>query len=120
MVSRRSHSAVMAALLEGQSISTVAAGYKIPPGTVKRWRSDSKHFSEPVEPQKKEEIGNLLLDYLKENLVTLHEQSQHFRNKAWLDGQSAADLAVLHGVLADKSVRLLEALGADSGAVAQD
>ena len=102
--------AVLAALMAGQSISEVARDYKIPSGTIKGWKADTKRFSQPVEPEKKIEIGDLLLEYLRENLVTLKEQSIHARKAEWLDRQSAADLAVLHGVSVDKAVRLLEAL----------
>jgi transposase-like protein len=107
--------AVMAALLEGQSISAVAKQYQIPKGTVSGWKqkafagADIKS-SDPVATQKREEIGNLLLDYLRTMLGTLRIQAEHFGDKNWLKGQGANELAVLHGVSTDKAIRLLEAL----------
>lgn len=100
---------VMAALLTGQSVSEVATRYQIPAGTVKSWRRNSREFR-PVDPQKSSDIGELLLAYLHENLVTLRVQVEHFRDKKWLSQQGASELAVLHGVVTDKAIRLLEAL----------
>ena len=100
---------VMAALLAGQSIYEVAKTYKIPAGTVKSWRRNSREFR-PVDPQKSSEIGELVLEYLRENLITLRAQVEHFRDPKWLSRQDASELAVLHGVVTDKAIRLLEAL----------
>lgn len=104
---------VMAALLAGQSVNEVAERYRIPAGTVKSWRRNSREFH-PADPQKGAEIGDLLLGYLRENLVTLKAQVEHFRDPKWLSRQGASELAVLHGVVTDKAIRLLEAL--DGGA----
>jgi len=110
---KQKKAAVMAALLEGQSVSSVARQYKIPKGTVSGWKQKALNTGvEGVATQKKEEIGDLLLVYLRQNLQTLTAQSEHCQNKKWLERQSAESLAVLHGVLADKTVRLLEAISA--------
>lgn len=107
--------AVMSALLEGQSVSAVAKQYKIPKGTVSGWkqkafaRADIRS-SDPVATQKREEIGDLLLDYLRTMLGTLKIQAEHFGDRDWLRKQGANELAVLHGVSTDKAIRLLEAL----------
>ena len=98
-------SAAMAALLAGQSVSEVAAAYKIPEGTVRSWCTRVR--AAEIRP----EIGELLVVYLRENLVTLAQQQAVFRDVAWLKEQGASELAVLHGVLTDKAIRLLEALG---------
>ena len=50
------------------------------------------------------------MEYLKGSLHTLQEQARFFADAEWLRKQDAADVAVLHGVLTDKVVRLLEAL----------
>lgn len=119
---RRSYSdeqkaAVMAALLAGQSVSQVAKEYKIPEGTVKAWSSRTDR-AQPVATPKKAEIGELLVEYLRENLTTLRAQSEAFRDPVWLREQGASELAVLHGVLTDKTVRLLEAMGGDGNGAA--
>lgn len=110
--SDETRAAVMAALLAGQSISSVAKEYQIPKGTVSGWKRKAEAISGGVEatPTQKEDVGDLLLDYLRESLVTLREQVKHFRDRAWLSRQNASELAVLHGVQTDKAIRLLEAL----------
>ena len=107
--------AVMAALLTGQSVSSVAREYSIPRGTVAGWSSrlNSSDLSN-VSNTKKAEIGDLLTDYLRETIITLKEQAVFFRDPTWLEKQGASELAVLHGVQTDKAIRLLEAFGDDS------
>ncbi len=107
--------AVLAALLEGQGTTKVAADFKLPEGTVASWRSRMHDGASPlrdIASEKRDAIGALLLEYLHENLTTLKSQVVVFRDPVWLKQQTAADAAVLHGVLTDKSIRLLESLGA--------
>ena len=101
--------AVMAALLAGQSVSQTAKEYGIPKGTVSGWRAHLNGVAK-VTTQKKERIGELLVEYLNENLITLKAQAVFSRSEKWLNKQTAAELAVLHGVMNDKSRSLLEAL----------
>jgi transposase-like protein len=112
--SDETRAAVLAALLTGQSVSAVAKEYKIPTGTVKSWKSREITNADavPVATQKKEQIGELLLSYLHQNLETLRQQAKVFGDEDWLKKQHASDAAVLHGVMADKTIRLLEALSA--------
>lgn len=112
--------ACMAALLAGQSAASVAAEYKLPRGTVLAWRARSKPDGKPttvadvatIAIDKKAEIGTLLIDYLHANISTLRKQNDVFGDPTWLRQQDANAAAILHGVMADKAVRLLEALGA--------
>lgn len=106
--SPETQAAVMSALLEGQAVSKVAKDYKIPYSTVHSWKDKAENGETP----KAIEIGELLLEYLKTNLETLKTQSLHFRDKDWLKEQSASELGVLHGIIADKTIRILEAYGA--------
>lgn len=99
--------AVLAALMAGQSISEVAREYNIPKGTVSAWK---KRTTVAENATQKKEIGDLLVEYLRTNLNTLRTQAEVFADKTWLKKQAAGELAVLHGVLTDKAVRLLEAL----------
>lgn len=122
-MSRRTYSddlkaAVMAQLLQGQSVSSIATEYDIPKGTVSGWKRKAKEHAadSPLasDATQKEEIGQLLVDYLRANLDALRAQSEVFADRDWLKDQEASELAVLHGVMTDKAVRLLEALaGAD-------
>jgi transposase-like protein len=102
--------AAMAALLTGQGVDKVAEEYQIPPSTLRGWKSKAKAQGH-VPPQKKEAVGDLLVSYLETNLRTLKAQSEFFSDREWLKEQNAQELAVLHGVITDKTVRLLEALG---------
>lgn len=107
--------AVMAALLAGQSLSSAAKEYKIPKSTLANWSADArKTVGGSVPNVKKNEIGELLLGYLCASLQTLKLQVEAFGDKTWIAEQPANELAVLHGVIADKSIRLLEALSSES------
>ncbi|HWD39067.1 MAG TPA: hypothetical protein VG944_09490 [Fimbriimonas sp.] len=55
------------------------------------------------------EFGELLYECLYEILTTLMSQQTHFRDPAWLTRQNARQAAILHGVLVDTGIRLLEA-----------
>lgn len=101
--------AVMAALLQGQSVSSLAKEYEIPKGTISNWKNyDGVHKNRTQ--KKQEEIGGLLIELLHTNLVTLRKQSEMFQNEKWVTKQAASDMAVLYGVVTDKSIRLLEAM----------
>jgi transposase-like protein len=104
---------VMAALMAGQSVSAIARDYDIPKGTVSGWKKKVEPFYDIPEQNatQKGEIGDLILNYLRANLKALEQQVELFSEKDWLREQSASEAAVLHGVLTDKAIRLLEALG---------
>lgn len=101
--------AVLAALLAGQSINSVAREYNIPPGTISNWKNRPGVPLNGIQ-KRSEAIGDLLVHYLRTNLTTLEKQAEFFGDEDWLRQQSASDAAVLHGVMTDKSVRLLEAM----------
>lgn len=105
----------MAALLAGTSVSEVARTYQIPRGTIARWSSELKRTAKHFDTEKKEAIGDLLLEYVRENLITLRAQAVVFRDPEWIEEQSAQEMAILHGILCDKTVRILEAIGPGSG-----
>ena len=116
--SAETKAAALASLLEGQAIGKVAEEYNIPAGTVRSWKSREINGGNVVTvakkaDQKKEQIGDLLLDYLSTALATLQTKAEFFGDTKWLAKQNAADVAVLHGVITDKAIRLLEALSAD-------
>lgn len=124
----------MAALLAGQGVDSVAEEFNLPPGTVKTWKREAKQKlrhsvkSKSDQPQKEDEpgsskssssssdavindpIGDGIDLYIKESLETLAVQQRHFRDPKWLERQSASELAVLHGVTADKTIRILQAI----------
>lgn len=97
---------VMAALLAGQSVSEIATEYHVPQQTVSNWKQGLSQNT----GYKKEQIGDLLIGYLVVNLDTLRKQAEFFSDLKWLEKQDASSVAVLHGVMTDKAIRLLEAL----------
>lgn len=100
----------MAALLAGQSISDVARQFSLSRNTVKAWRAALGIGSPKVDQKRIDDFGELVARYLRQNLTTLAVQAEHFRDLGWLKVQEASQAAVLHGVLTDKAIRLLEAL----------
>lgn len=106
---RETKAAVLSALLTGQAVSDVAERYNIPQSTVRYWQAKMQNIAD-VPDDEREKIGILLLNYLIATLETLKIQSMVFRDEEWLRDQDAPGLAVLHGVITDKAIRLLEAL----------
>ncbi|MDP9315575.1 MAG: hypothetical protein M3R24_32730 [Chloroflexota bacterium] len=94
----------------------VAAKYRLNPATVRVWKSREVPASAIVASEfvalKKERITRLMLEYLEANLNAHIAQAYVAADPAYIHRQSADNLAILHGVLADKSVRLIEALQA--------
>jgi len=105
--------AAMAALLQGQSVSSVARDYNLPKGTASNWKRQAQRDAAGVQPDstQKSRVGTLLVEYLEANLQALREQTRVFSDPDWLAQQGAAELATLHGVMTDKAVRLIEAFG---------
>lgn len=121
MAARREYSpevkaAVLSALLTGQSAAQIADEYHIPETTIRSWKSRQRNGEAVAEvaTEKREQIGELLVEYLATSLATLRAQMKVFSDERWLKLQSASEVAVLHGVLADKAIRLLEALADDT------
>lgn len=103
--------AVMAALLAGQSIGSIAREYNLPKSTISRW----KNSDVPQNGTQKKQISDLIVDYLRANLEALRAQAVMFSDHQWLAKQTASDVAVLHGVMTDKAIRLLEAFSGGEG-----
>lgn len=100
--------AVMAALLTGQSVSEVATAYSLDVSVVSRWRKRlSSTTLQEVASKRADDLESLLMDYVRTNLETLKAQSEIVRERAYVEKQSASEIAVLHGVLADKTFRVL-------------
>jgi len=103
--------AVIAALLAGQRVGEVAKQFKLAHSTVSRYKKSLPPDKlDEVGRKKEEDFNELIGGYLKETLSTLTVQARFFRNETWLRKQNAAELAVLHGVQADKAFSILEAI----------
>lgn len=101
---------VMASLLAGQGVSEIAEQYNLPESTVREWRSTltDEQFAE-IRAKKGEKVESLLFNYLCQILTTLEAQAKVASEREYILEQPAGELAVLHGVMADKGIRLLEA-----------
>ena len=108
--------AALAALMTGQSVDAVAEQYKLPRGTVLDWKRQAKLATDAVRTEKTGETNIIALvdRYLARNLETLAIQAEQFADRGWLAKQSASEAAVLHGVMVDKAVRILQASEAAS------
>lgn len=103
--------AVMAALMDGQSLRQVAREHGVPKGTVEHWGNEAKRIVtsvSTVSDTKRERIGELLIDLLIAKIEAQTAISRHATDKAWLFKQDASALAMFYGVSDDKLVRLLE------------
>jgi transposase-like protein len=100
----------MAALLAGQRVAEAADEFGVPEQTVSRWKvALDKSGAKMGQFGSKNRIPELIAEYLIETLETLRKQSQIFGEREFLTDQAASEVAVLHGVLMDKSLRILEA-----------
>jgi hypothetical protein len=133
--------AVMAALLEGQSVRAVADKYHVPRATVGDWAKTKGEWVEVsgdvsltvrqpdvLSDAKSEEpyaagrdIGLLIVDLLRTELAALKRIAEAAADPAWISKQNAADLAVFAGVMQDKVFKKLDALtNAAANNAAQD
>lgn len=108
----------MAALLTGQSVNAVAEQYNIPRGTVTSWASRAnRERGDLLSEQsngKRERIGELIVDNIETMLETTKAMLHVLQEADWIEKQSASEIAVLFGVIADKTYRLLEAMPEDA------
>jgi len=103
--------AVMAALMDGQSLDRVSREHGVPKTTVWAWGKQAEGVISgvPNVPNiKKERIGDLLIDLLIAKLEAQIAMAEHSGDKEWLKGQDASALAMLLGVSDDKLIRLIE------------
>ena len=101
----------VAAMLEGQGFPIVSKEFHVPQSTLQYWKKKAAgQLPTSVREHRESRIANLIGEYLEASLETLKAQTIAFRDPDWLREQSAAEVGVLHGVLLDKSVRILDAI----------
>lgn len=114
--------AVLAALLVGQSVNSVAKQYKIPKGTVSSWQKREQEKLGEIRQdaarqltggQAQTDIGSRLARYMEKSIESLTSQVEVMGEKDYLRKQGMQELAVGHGVQMDKLIRLLEASNRD-------
>jgi transposase-like protein len=102
---------VLAALLLGSGVMEISRELDLPESSVRNYKRTltSEQLAE-VNARKGQRLDDLVFDYLQENLTTLRAQSKLLRDESYVTQQPAGEMATLHGVMADKTVRLLEAV----------
>ncbi len=103
--------AALAALASGESVRAVAQRLGLSRTTVAMWR-DAAGLNEPaaVVHEKRQALGEQVYELIEDSIRTLRVQLRVAADESWLKQQSAGELAVFHGVIADKTVRLLASL----------
>jgi hypothetical protein len=108
---------VIAALLLGAGVMEIAREMSIPHRTVSNYKAEIPDDKLAELGRKKgEQLDEMVFDYLKTNLKALQVQAELASDTEYLQKQPAGELATLHGVMADKTVRLLEAVSRASSA----
>lgn len=102
---------VLAAVATGQSVNSASKEFGVSRAAIMDWQRETG-LSRPtdVAQQKRIEIGEQLVGYLQESITTLEFLVRCVRDEKWIKKHSPNDVAILYGVLTDKSVRLLAAL----------
>lgn len=104
--------AALAALATGTPLAQVSRELGISRPTLTAWR-DAAGLAPALQQKAEADLGEQLYGYLQGAISALTAQLAVFADPAWLRTQSAADLAILHGVINDKTARLLAAIRPD-------
>src|SRR5687768_5293899 len=105
--SEETRSAVLAALLEGQGVLSIARTMNLPKSTVSNIKKElSRSELQGIDSDRQERLTDLIENHLRASLNAAGAIAEHVTDLEWLSGQNAADLAVLYGVLTDKSIRI--------------
>jgi hypothetical protein len=101
---------VVALLLLGESVAHIHRQTRVAESTIREWRDalTDEQIAE-IRANRGGIVADLLFDYLQENLRTLSAIARKTADPKWLEKQEADKLAVLYGVMSDKSIRVLEA-----------
>jgi transposase-like protein len=104
--------AVVAAVLAGSSVATVARQYGLDRALVSRWTTTGRHDATVATDQRARDVdlGELILGLIGEHITTLHAQLQATARPEWLAQQSAGDIAELVATERDTLIRLLAGL----------
>lgn len=112
--SEETRSAVLAALVAGESASRVSRQFSVSRTTVLTWRDQAGIGATPVRPERREAINERVIALLDQILDTLRAQAAAFNDPAWLKEHTPTEAGTLWGILADKAIYLgstLEAPG---------
>jgi transposase-like protein len=103
--------AVMAALMDGQSLRQIEREHGVAKSTVAAWGKETDGIVVSVRDtldKKKAQITELLVDLFLAKLESQISLAKHAGDRDWLKKQDASAVAMLLGVSDDKLIRLLE------------
>lgn len=103
-INDETRAAIMAALLAGQSVNKVADEYQVGLATVSRFKQQLEKL------EQKKEIPVLVMEVLHSQLETLKGITEAVRQPEYIKKQPASEVAVLYGVIADKSFKIISAM----------
>jgi transposase-like protein len=101
--------AAVAALRAGEGVAAVARTLDIPESTVRTWGAQHGLDFEEIRAEKKQALEELIAEYMTEGFKTLIAQVQALRDPTYLKQYSPENVAMSHGIMADKLIRVLEA-----------
>jgi transposase-like protein len=103
--------AVIASLLTGYSVSEVALRHGLDKSVVSRWKARIPAGElQRVATKKGEQVTDAVFNCVLGNIEALTAQAKAASDPEWIRNQSAKNLAMLHGVMFDKTFRILECI----------
>jgi hypothetical protein len=92
-------------------VNQTARDFKLNPSVVSRLRAKAHPFLKQRQAtESSSKLETLVVANVRQNLETLTAQSIEAGKPEYIQAQPARDLAVLHGVIADKTFRILSAM----------
>ena len=108
---------VIAALLLGAGVMETAQELRLPHSTVSTYKAQIPTDKlDDFRRKKGERLDEMVYDLMLTTLEALRKQAEVASDPAYLKWQNAIALGTLHGIMADKTVRLLEVTTRTRGA----
>lgn len=119
--------AAIADLLNGDQPAVVAARYKLNATTVRSWKARldlptatgdatgvATVIRQPAIETQQLEIGELIKASLKAKIIATQKIAEHATHSAWLEKQTAADVATLFAAIDNAAVAILDRMARGS------
>lgn len=103
--------AVIALLLEGCTPTEIQKRLKVPESTARNYRRElTADQLTKLNEKRAGRLDDMIFEHLDANFTAMRAIAQHVQSPRYIQRQDADALAVLFGVINDKSVRILDAL----------
>ena len=100
--------AALAGLMAGKTISEVAKETGLSVGIIHRMKSEIPQEMEKVGKEKSATFGEMIGQNFAHHIEALNAYVTHTSTPEYIRGQTASDMAALHGAVAGYAVRLLD------------